>query len=175
VATFRANESYRLQLIWRAQALAVVLPPFHTYFFSTMRLSLLLLSVLGLLLGSCKKEEENSPIQNTRWMLVQVEGTPIAVSSYSAAYSSYIQFNADNKMNGLAPCNSFGGTYTLGNGSQLSVSAQASTRATCAAQSIEDQYLNALPRTVRYELSGQELRLFDATTAEPVLIFRAAE
>lgn len=108
-------------------------------------------------------------------MLVQVEGTPIAVSSYSTAYSSYIQFNADNKTNGLAPCNSFGGTYTLGASSQLSVSVQAYTRATCAAQTIEDLYLTALPRTARYELIGQELRLFDAGTATPILVFRAAD
>ena len=139
-----------------------------------MRNSVLLFSALALL-GSCKKEEENSPIQSTRWMLVQVEGTPIAVSSYSPTYSSYIQFNADSKTDGLAPCNSFGGTYILGGSNQLSVSAQAATRATCAAQNIEDQYLSALPRTARYELNGQELRLFDATTATPILVFRAAE
>lgn len=139
-----------------------------------MRNSVLLFSALTLL-GSCKKEEENSPIQSTHWMLVQVEGIPIALSSYSAAYRSYIQFNADNKMNGLAPCNSFGGTYTLGASSQLSVSVQASTRATCAAQTIEDQYLNALPRTTRYELSGQQLRLFDASATAPIVVFRAAE
>lgn len=108
-------------------------------------------------------------------MLMQVEGTPIAVSSYSPTYRSYIQFNADNKTDGLAPCNSFGGTYTLGSANQLTVSEQASTRATCTAQTIEDQYLNALPRTTRYELSGQELRLFDAGTATPILVFRAAE
>ncbi|MBC6699126.1 META domain-containing protein [Hymenobacter puniceus] len=139
-----------------------------------MRNSILLVSALTLL-GSCKKEDDSSPIQSTRWMLVQVEGTPIAVSSYSPTYRSYIQFNADSKTAGLAPCNSFGGTYTLGSSNQLSVSAQASTRATCAAQNLEDRYLNALPRTVRYELSGQELRLFDAGTATPILVFRAAE
>ncbi|GAA4012056.1 hypothetical protein GCM10022408_25820 [Hymenobacter fastidiosus] len=139
-----------------------------------MRLSLFLISALGLLSG-CKKEEAASSIQNTRWMLVQVEDFAIGLSSYSPAFNSYVQFSADNKTNGLAPCNSFGGTYASGSGTQLRVSVQASTRATCAAQSIEDRYLSALPRTVRYELSGQELRLFDAATAAPILVFRAAE
>ncbi|GAA4009209.1 hypothetical protein GCM10022408_21700 [Hymenobacter fastidiosus] len=108
-------------------------------------------------------------------MLVQVEDFAINLSSYSPTFNSYVQFNPDNKTNGLAPCNSFGGTYTLGRDTRLNVSVQASTRATCAAQSIEDRYLSALPRTVRYELSGQELRLFDADSVAPILIFRAAE
>lgn len=140
-----------------------------------MRNIALLLSALTLL-GSCQKDANvATPIQNTRWMLVQVEDFPVTLSSYSPTFSSYIQFNTDSKTEGLAPCNSFGGTYVLGTGTQLRITQQASTRTTCAAQNIEDRYLNALPRTTRYEISGRELRLFDAATPTPILVFSAAD
>ncbi|WP_375433899.1 META domain-containing protein [uncultured Hymenobacter sp.] len=111
---------------------------------------------------------------NTRWMLVQVEETPIAVSSYSETYRSYIQFAKQNATAGLAPCNSFGGTFSQGStAGQLSISQQASTRISCAALPLETKYLEALPRTVRYEINGKELRLYDATNSlRPLLVFQ---
>ncbi|MDU0369628.1 META domain-containing protein [Hymenobacter endophyticus] len=139
----------------------------------------LLLAALAVL-TSC---EENSPAPGTalvsgRWMLVAVEEMPIAVSSYSDTYRSYLQFNAQGSTTeGLAPCNSFGGTFALGaEAGQLTISPQFSTRTTCPAQTIEDNYLSALPRTVRYEISGKQLKLYDATNSTKVLLeFKAAE
>lgn len=136
---------------------------------------------LGLLAGSCQNDADSQPdaeLLNTRWKLVQVEGVPLAASSYSDAYRSYIQFTTGpNRTAGLAPCNSFGGTFTLGsNDGALSISGQSSTKATCPAQALEDKYLAALPRTVSYEIEGQELRLYDASnTLRPLLLFEKAE
>ncbi|RPD49716.1 META domain-containing protein [Hymenobacter sediminis] len=136
---------------------------------------------LGLLAGSCQDDNDSQPaveLLNTRWKLVQIEETPISVSSYSDTFRSYIRFTSGpNRTEGLAPCNSFGGTFTLGSSpGVLSISGQSSTRATCAAQSLEDKYLNALPRTAGYEIRGYELRLYDASnTLRPLLIFQKAE
>jgi heat shock protein HslJ len=130
--------------------------------------------VAGLVcLGSCEKEEASSRLLDTRWMLVQVEETPISLSSYSGTYRSYIQFSSQNKTSGLGPCNSFSGTFSQGSAArQLTISQQASTRAACGAMMWEDKYFNALPRTARYEISGKELRLYDATNSvQPLLVF----
>lgn len=141
------------------------------------RLSNLSLCVAGLAwLGGCQEKEETtpkSPLLNTRWMLVQVEETPVAYSSYSAAFQSYIQFTKQNTTTGLAPCNTFSGNFSQGStAGQLTISQQASTRASCGAINLEDQYLDALPRTVRYEITGKELRLYDATNSlRPLLVF----
>ncbi|MET4105575.1 META domain-containing protein [Hymenobacter sp. UYP22] len=123
---------------------------------------------------SCKEDtpEPEKALMASRWMLVAVEETPIAFSSYSDTYRSYLQFNAqDSTTEGLAPCNSFRGTFALGAAAgQLTISPQSSTRATCPAQNIEYNYLLALPRTVRYELSNQNLKLYDATNSTKVLL-----
>ncbi|HEX8427708.1 META domain-containing protein [Hymenobacter sp.] len=141
------------------------------------RLSVLSLCVAGLVsLEGCKKEKETAPktsLLATRWLLVQVEETPIGVSSSSSSYRSYIEFSNRNTTAGLGPCNSFSGTFSQGStAGQLSISQQASARAACAATNLEDKYLNALPRTVRFEISDKELRLYDATNSlRPLLIF----
>ena len=138
------------------------------------RLSILALWVAGLVcFGGCEKEENSSRLLNTRWMLVEIEETPIGLSSYSGTYRSYIEFSSQSKTGGLGPCNSFSGTFSEGStAGQLTISQQASTRATCGAISWEDNYLNALPRTARYEISGKELRLYDATNpSRPLLRF----
>ena len=140
-------------------------------------LSFLTLCVASLIsLGGCKEEDETTPksaLLNTRWMLTQVEETPIGVSSYSDTFRSYIQFTKQNTTTGLAPCNSYSGTFTQGAAAgQLTISQQASTRAACGATALEDKYLGALPRTVRYEITGKELRLYDVTNSlRPLLVF----
>ncbi|GAB2772163.1 heat shock protein HslJ [Hymenobacter luteus] len=147
-----------------------------------MRLFTLALGFAGLsVLGSCQDDRDPNPeelLLNTRWQLVQVEETPVSVSSYSDTFRSYIRFTTGpNRTEGLAPCNSFGGTFTLGSSrGVLSISGQSSTKATCPAQALEDKYLAALPRTAGYEISGQELRLYDASnTLRPLLIFEKAD
>jgi heat shock protein HslJ len=139
-----------------------------------MQISLLLFGAVALL-SSCKKEAADCSLQHTRWMLTQVEDFNIMASSYAPTSRTYVEFSTDNKTAGLTPCNSFSGTYLLGAGAQLSITAQASTRVACSVQSVEDRYLAAFPRTARYAISRQELRLYDASSTQPILIFRAAD
>ena len=141
------------------------------------RLSFCVLGVVAALsLEGCQEKEEttpNSPLLDTRWVLVQVEETPINVSNSSNVHHSYIQFTKQSTTVGLAPCSSFGGTFSQGStAGQLAISQQASTKTVCAALNVEDKYLNALSRTVRYEISGKDLRLYDVTNSlRPLLVF----
>lgn len=145
-----------------------------------MRAFFTVLSIAGLgVLGSCSDKEASgkAALTGTRWMLVQVENFPVMASSYYESSRSYLQFTGDGRTEGLGPCNSFGGTYTLDSSPDgLRISPQASTKVLCGGQGLETVYLEALPRTVHYEIRDRELRLFDASNSlRPLLQFKAAE
>lgn len=133
-----------------------------------------------LLLGNCQRTsdapEPNSELLNKRWMLKQVDATPVAVSSYSLDYDSYIQFTgAGNQVRGLATCDVLQGKFTLGGGTrQLTISQLNVAQSSCTVPYTANRYLAALPQTSRYEISGDLLRLYDAQAAQPRLIFQAA-
>jgi hypothetical protein len=133
-----------------------------------------------LLLGGCRRTiddpEPTGELLNTRWMLKQVDATPVAVSSYQPDYDSYIQFTADgNQVRGLATCDALQGQFTLVVGSRrLTISRLNVGQSSCAVPYTANRYLAALPQTSRYEISGDSLRLYDAQAARPRLIFQAA-
>ena len=146
-----------------------------------MRTLFPLFGLLGLLASCQGVEKENEPfpsLENTRWMLVQVEEDIVATSSYSGSANSYLEFHpGDKKTSGMAPCNAFSGTYTLGSTpGVLRISEQASTKATCPAQNLEDHYLDALPQIVSYKITGGELFLYGPDNSlRPKLIFSKAQ
>ena len=145
----------------------------------TIRSLSLLAPLAALALAGCEKDTAASPTQpallETRWLLASVDSFPVAAASYSGTNRSYIEFVALGKCTvGLGPCNNFSGRFSLGGGQQLSIAPQIPTRATCPVQALETHYLDNLALTARYEISGPELRLYDASAA-PRLVFRRAE
>ena len=144
---------------------------------TTRRLSPLAL-LMTFALASCEKEEAALPTQPTallqsHWQLTQVDAFPVAASSYSEASKSYLEFvELGTCTVGLGPCNNFSGRYSLAGGQLLHITPQIATRATCPVQDLETHYLDNLALTARYEISGDELRLYDATTPAPRLLFR---
>lgn len=147
----------------------------HRYIHRLMRPFLLLAVVLFVLNGCQKDVQPTPPLQQTRWMLSQIDDFSISLSSYSDSYRTYVQFGTDNTTSGLTPCNSFVGTYSLNTSTgRLSIGGQAATQTSCPVQDLETRYLAAFPRTVRYEVVGQELRLYETGTPKPHLIFTAA-
>lgn len=143
---------------------------------------LLPLAFLALIsLASCEKEDVTAPAQplllENRWQLARIDDFPVAASSYSEASKSYLEFVDLGKCTvGLGPCNNFSGRFSLGqSGQALSISAQIPTVAACPVQALETRYLDNLALTARYEISGDELRLYDATAATPRLVFQRAK
>ena len=147
----------------------------------TIRPLLLLAALAASALTSCEKDNGASPTQSvlleTRWLLVSVDNFPVAASSYSGTSRAYIEFVDLGKCTvGLGPCNNFSGRFSLGGSGQLlHIAPQIPTRATCPVQDLETQYLANLALTARYEISGAELRLYDANAATPRLVFRRAD
>ena len=132
-----------------------------------------------LLLGNCQKEslEPASTLTGKRWMLEQVDGIPISVSSYSYDYESFIQFNAqDQGVSGLAACSAFkGGFVVQATRQQLAFTQFTTTPGSCSDLRFATTYLAALPQTQRYEIQGNKLLLYDAASAAPRLVFQAAK
>ncbi|GAB3858913.1 hypothetical protein GCM10028822_34650 [Hymenobacter terrigena] len=130
-------------------------------------------------LASCEKDEAALPSQPTallqsHWQLTQIDNFPVVASSYSETSKAYLEFVALGTCTvGLGPCNNFSGRYSLaGGGQQLHITPQIATRAACPVQDLETRYLDNLALTARYEISGDELRLYDGTAPAPRLLFR---
>lgn len=132
-------------------------------------------------LASCEKNDGAAPAQSalleTRWLLASVDSFPVAAASYAGGHRAYIEFVALGTCTvGLGPCNNFSGRFRLGGGGQqLRIAPPIPTRAACPVQALETHYLDNLALTARYEISGSELRLYDAAGAAPRLVFRRAE
>jgi hypothetical protein len=141
-------------------------------------LTLLVLSLgAALALGSCQDDPEpTDKLLNTRWMLVQVDAFPIMASSYYQDNQSYIQFaTSGQRTTGLAACDTILGRFTLSTSTQqLSISQLTTVKGGCTSPVVGPRYLAILPQTSRYEISGDKLRLYDAQTTQPRLIFQAA-
>ncbi len=130
-------------------------------------------------LAGCEKEEvaapADTPLLETHWMLTRVDNVSVTASGYAEATKAYLELVDLGKCTvGLGPCNNFSGRFSLGTHGHLSISPQIPTRATCPVQALETRYLANLALTTRYETHDGELRLFDATTATPRLVFRQA-
>ncbi|WP_223650789.1 META domain-containing protein [Hymenobacter psoromatis] len=142
----------------------------------------LILFLAATLLGSCQhRTTEPAPtptpgLVGTRWALVQIDATPIALSSYSYDYNSYIQFAATgNQLLGLATCDAIQGQFALGSGSQqLTINQLSTTKGGCTSPTVASRYLAALPQTSRYAISHDTLRLYAPQGPQPRLVFRAA-
>ncbi|MDO7854697.1 META domain-containing protein [Hymenobacter convexus] len=144
----------------------------------TFRRLLPLALLTAFALGSCEKNEEAEPaaaLLEARWLLTNIDEFPVGASSYSGTARSYIEFSSLGKSTvGLGPCNNFSGRFSLGSGQQLQLSMPIPTQMPCPVQSLETQYLENLALTARYEISGDDLRLYDAAKAAPRLVFRRA-
>jgi hypothetical protein len=128
-----------------------------------------------LLASSCQKDADPSvALLKGHWKLDQIGDTYLAVSSYSYDFQSYIEFKANNSTQGLATCTEFTGEFTHDPAKQqLSFGALTLGTPTCTSPVMAARYLAALPTIVRYEVSDNQLRLYDAQNSKPQLVFKA--
>lgn len=113
-------------------------------------------------------EPANSPhtLTSTYWKLTELEEKPIARKSNHNDKEIHMAFNAeDNRINGFAGCNSFGGIYEIvGEESfenKITFSQVFSTQMACPDLSIESELFKALEATASYQISKKTLSLYD--------------
>jgi heat shock protein HslJ len=128
----------------------------------------------AVLLAGCGSSSENSsPLKDTRWALVALDGEPPLTGKAPS-----VEFSAD-QISGSTGCNTYFGTYSV-SGSELGVGDVAVTEMWCMEpEGVMDQeqaFLDALASVASYRLAGERLELLDET-GETILIFerQAAE
>ncbi|MDI3286679.1 META domain-containing protein [Polyangium sp. 15x6] len=101
---------------------------------------------------------EANILTNTRWELESmIEGR--MVWEPSGRTDVTLEFQADGKATGRAPCNYYFASYTV-EGNTLSMSSAGSTRMWCeGVMEQEGRYLRALALANTFELVGDELRI----------------
>ncbi|MDI1480063.1 META domain-containing protein [Polyangium sp. y55x31] len=101
---------------------------------------------------------EANILANTQWELESiVEGR--TMWEPSGRNDVTLQFQADGKANGKAPCNWYFASYKV-EGDRLSMSTIGSTRMFCeGVMEQESRYLGALEQANTFEIRGDELRI----------------
>ena len=129
----------------------------------------------AMLVTSCQEDPEpSSTLFSAHWKLDRIGTIPLGVSSFGPDHQSYLEFKADNSAQGLATCTSFTSKVTHNSKEQqLSFGPLSLDTPTCTSPVMAARYLAALPTIVRYEVSANTLRLYDAQNAEPQLVFVA--
>ncbi len=105
----------------------------------------------------------STSLENTTWMLTEVDGH----APNRDEKSPYIRLkgtDSEQNLEGFGGCNSIGGAYRL-EGSQSIIFEPISTRMFCKGRmEIENALLQALAKSERYEVRGNELRLYAGET-----------
>ncbi|MCB2379131.1 META domain-containing protein [Hymenobacter sp. BT635] len=113
-------------------------------------------------------------LRNTRWVLRQLNGLPVATPAAGEAY--LLLRNEELRAEGHGGCNRFRGTFELPAAGQLRFGALLSTRMACAdaqGNSTETGFLSALTNTRTYQISGDTLRLYAEPATTPVALLHA--
>jgi heat shock protein HslJ len=115
--------------------------------------------------------EVNYSLTETYWKLIELNGQPvIPVENRREAFM--ILKKEGVRVHGNSSCNTFNGTYTLANETQLSFSKMASTMMACMDMKLENELLETLQRTDNFAIKGKILSLNKARMA-PLAKFEA--
>ncbi|TGE24903.1 META domain-containing protein [Hymenobacter aquaticus] len=113
-------------------------------------------------------------LRNTRWVLRQLAGQPVATPAAGEAY--VLLRNEELRAEGNGGCNRFRGTFEQPANGQLRFGALLSTRMACAdaqGNATETGFLAALTNTRTYQISGDTLRLYAEATTTPAAVLHA--
>ena len=102
-------------------------------------------------------------LKNTRWQATGINNGRGGVVSNSITHLVTAQFS-DNEIKGNASCNQFSANYEV-NKQQLKIGPARTTRKYCAEEGVmeqEQQFLQALKQTTKYEIKADQLRLRNA-------------
>lgn len=114
----------------------------------------------------------NTRLRDTRWVLQSLDGVPVKPPAQAAAAHLVLRA-ASQHLSGFTGCNSIRGRYTQ-RGTQLALSALASTRKACPAPLMqqEQRLFELLGTADAYRIEGRVLSLLQGETVR--LSFTAA-
>lgn len=110
---------------------------------------------------SCGNPLADSPLRNTYWKLVRLEGEPVPVAEKQT--EPHLILAADElRVSGSGGCNRVMGGFEL-DGDRLSFSRMASTMMACVnGMEVEQRFLKSLEDVQRYRIGGSHLDMLDA-------------
>jgi len=117
----------------------------------------ILLQVLFLYAKNDKKNTENLPLLNTKWVLTEISETPILQTLDTA----FITFYDSYKFSGNFGCNLFFGEFTFGK-RRIKMDFIGATKKFCANMQLEEQFLKIMRNDItHYYIEKNTLYLFD--------------
>ena len=102
---------------------------------------------------TCGNPRADSPLRNTYWKLVRLEGEPVPVAEKQA--EPHLILAADEqRVSGSGGCNRMMGSFEL-DGDKLSFGRMASTMMACVnGMEVEQRFLRSLEEVQRYRIEG---------------------
>ena len=98
-------------------------------------------------------------VTGREWLLVELEGR--ADPKGAGGRQVTLRFE-EGRASGFAGCNQYGGSYTV-RGDSITFGPAAATRMACSeGMDVEQAYLSALPRVVRFAVADSTLTLFSS-------------
>jgi copper homeostasis protein (lipoprotein) len=118
---------------------------------------------------TCEKLGVETPLKNTYWKLVELNGAPIVAQENQREVHLMLRVDGPDAR-GFAGCNAFGASYNV-DGTDLHFTEILATKSACPYLDEEIAYLAALESVTRYRILGETLVLSNGATR--VARFRA--
>jgi len=106
---------------------------------------------------SCESSTVETPITNTYWKLVEIDGTPVQNRAQQPEVHMLLEREED-QVRGFAGCNRFFGTHSV-EGNKVGFGQLASTMTTCPYLDEETALFAALEKVTEYQIMGESLEL----------------
>jgi len=106
------------------------------------------------------------------WDLFSYNNGRGAIQTVISGSSTTADFRSDGKLAGSAGCNQYSATYTTSGSTGITITQPITTLMACenALMQQETQYLSLLQQAVKYEITGDQLTLFDSSGTK-ILIY----
>ena len=108
-------------------------------------LAIIFLQIFVLYAKKDKKNTENLPLLNTKWVLTEISETTIT----QGADTAYIVFNESYRFSGNFGCNLFFGEFTFGK-KRIRIDYAGSTKKYCFNMNLEEQFSKALKNEITH-------------------------
>jgi heat shock protein HslJ len=120
------------------------------------------------------KKQVSIPITGT-WNLFNYNNGKGAIQSVIAGSKTTAVFGSNGKLSGSGGCNEYSAVYTTPGTGGITITQPVSTMMACKEPVMqqETQYFSLLPTAAQYEISGDQLTLFNATGTK-ILIYKSA-